>query len=130
MYFFLFFIFIFFIFFRRPLMPTERDGVVLQLGSHANFSKDLLLLDRETSPLRVRPSCPRNFKRTSVERYFREKGFAIDWCAFRLLILDEEISTEDTTAIYKVFKLQKQKIISSFTSILILAERGHFKRSL
>jgi len=87
--------------YRRPLMPTERDGVVLQLGSHANFSKDLLLLDRETSPLRVRPSCPRNFKRTSVERYFRDKGFAIDWCAFRLLVLDQKSSSEDTTAIYK-----------------------------
>ena len=66
--------------------------------------KDLLLLDRETSPLRVRPSCPRNFKRTSVERYFREKGFAIDWCAFRLLILDQKVSSEDTTAIYKEFE--------------------------
>ena len=60
--------------YRRPLRPTEKDGVVLQLGSYANFSKDLLELDRETTPLRVLPSCPRNFKRTSVERYFREKG--------------------------------------------------------
>ena len=57
--------------YRRPLRPTEKDGVVLQLGSYANFSKDLLELDRETTPLRVLPSCPRNFKRTSVERYFR-----------------------------------------------------------
>ena len=29
------------------------------------------------------------------------KGFAIDWCAFRLLVLDQKISSEDTTAIYK-----------------------------
>ena len=56
---------------RRPLRPTERDGVVLKLGSNENFSTDLIELDRETTPLRVRPSCPRNFKRTSVERYFR-----------------------------------------------------------
>ena len=86
--------------YRRPLMPTEKDGVVLQLGSRFNFSKQLLLLDRETSPLRVLPSCPRNFKRTSVERYFREKGFAIDWCAFRLMLLDQALSSQDTTAIY------------------------------
>ncbi len=50
---------------------------------------------------RVLPSCPRNFKRTSVERYFREKGFAIDWCAFRLLVLDDNLSSQDTTAIYR-----------------------------
>lgn len=78
--------------YRRPVHPTEKDGVVVQLGSQVPFSQDLLLLDRETSPLRVLPSCPRNFKRTSVERYFREKGFAIDWCAFRLMILDQESS--------------------------------------
>ena len=29
------------------------------------------------------------------------KGFAIDWCAFRLLVLDQKTSSEDTTAIYK-----------------------------
>ena len=59
------------------------------------------------------PSCPRNFKRTSVERYFREKGFAIDWCAFRLMVLDSEQSSEDTTAIYREinqdFELATQK---------------------
>jgi alpha-sarcoglycan len=57
--------------YRRPVVPTEKDGVVIQLGSRANFSNQLIELDRETSPLRVFPSCPRNFKRTSVERYFR-----------------------------------------------------------
>ena len=74
------------------MRPTDKDGVVLQLGSFSNFSKDLLELDRETTPLRVLPSCPRNFKRTSVEHYFREKGFAVDWCAFRLLVFDTDIS--------------------------------------
>ena len=87
--------------YRRPLQPSEKDGVVLQLGSQANFSKALLDLDRETVPLRNFPSCPRNFKRTSVERYFRDKGFAIDWCAFRLMVLDAKLSSIDTTAIYK-----------------------------
>ena len=74
-------------------------------GSQANFSQDLLDLERETTPLRVLPSCPRNFKRTSVERYFREKGFAIDWCAFRLMTLDNQLSSEDTTAIYKELEI-------------------------
>ena len=78
--------------YRRPVIPTEKDGVVLQLGSNSNFSVELLSLNRETSPLRSRfkdSTCPRNFKRTSVERYFREKSFALDWCAFRLMELDE-----------------------------------------
>ena len=78
--------------YRRPVIPTEKDGVVLQLGSNSNFSEELSSLNRETSPLRSRfkdSTCPRNFKRTSVERYFREKSFALDWCAFRLMELDE-----------------------------------------
>ena len=33
--------------------------------------------------------------------YTVNKGFAIDWCAFRLLVLDQKTSSEDTTAIYK-----------------------------
>ena len=75
--------------YRRPVIPTEKDGVVLQLGSNSNFSEELLELNRETSPLRTfTPTCPRNFKRTSVERHFREKSFALDWCAFRLMKLN------------------------------------------
>ena len=73
--------------YRRPMVPTEKDGVVVQFGSNSNFSKSLLELERETSTLRSFPSCPRNFKRTSVERHFREKGFALDWCAFRVMTL-------------------------------------------
>ncbi len=77
--------------YRRPLMPSPKDGVVLHLGSSANFSSDLLDLDRETSPLRkFEPACPRDFKRTSVERHFRAKGFGMDWCEFRLLTLRED----------------------------------------
>ena len=82
-------------------MSENSNFYFLIIGSQANFSQDLLNLERETTPLRVLPSCPRNFKRTSVERYFREKGFAIDWCAFRLMTLDNQLSSEDTTAIYK-----------------------------
>jgi hypothetical protein len=75
--------------YRRPVIPSEKDGVVLQLGSNSNFSEELLELNRETTPLRkFKPRCPRNFKRTSVERHFREKTFALDWCAFRLMELN------------------------------------------
>ena len=71
--------------FRRPLDPALKDGLVVILASDANFSQPLLDLDRETAVLRGFPSCPRDFKRTSVERHFRAKGFALDWCEFRLL---------------------------------------------
>ena len=37
---------------RRPLQPSAKDGVVLQLGSRHNFSSSLIDLDRETEPLR------------------------------------------------------------------------------
>ena len=66
-----------------------KDGLVVLLASEANFSSPLLDLDRETAVLRGFPSCPRDFKRTSVERHFRAKGFALDWCEFRLLRLSD-----------------------------------------
>lgn len=75
--------------FRRPLDPTLKNGLVLYLGSNANFSQALYDLDQETKVLRGFPSCPRDFKRTSVERHFRAKGFALDWCEFRLMELRE-----------------------------------------
>ena len=87
--------------FRRPLDPALRDGLVVILASEANFSRPLLDLDQETAVLRGFPSCPRDFKRTSVERHFRAKGFALDWCEFRLLRFSErsgdylEIGEED-----------------------------------
>ena len=75
--------------YRRPVIPSEKDGVVLQLGSNSNFSEELYDLNRETTPLRsFTPACPRNFKRTSVERHFRGVNFALDWCAFRLMELE------------------------------------------
>ena len=30
--------------YRRPVIPTEKDGVVLQLGSNSNFSEELQLI--------------------------------------------------------------------------------------
>lgn len=89
---------------RKPLNPEEGEGfvvntnvecfywfssilyrVVLRLGSVAPLSAELTELQDEVRPLWKVPSCPRNFKRTSVERYFRDSGFALDWCSFRLV---------------------------------------------
>lgn len=83
--------------YRRPLDPSQRDGTVVFLGSHSNFSSELFDLDLETTPLRKSSPCPRDFKRTTVERHFRAKGFALDWCEFRLMELDED------SEIYKEF---------------------------
>ena len=74
--------------YRKPANPALKDGVVVHLGSASNFSLGMLDLEAEVTPLRSFPNCPRDFKRTSVERFFREKGFAMDWCAFRLLEMD------------------------------------------
>ena len=99
--------------YRRPVVPSEKDGVVIQLGSSSNFSAELVDLNRETSPLRTfKPRCPRNFKRTSVERHFREKGFALDWCAFRLLELTSgELSLNNSNRINLNIKSYKQILI-------------------
>ncbi|KAK9869806.1 hypothetical protein WA026_003538 [Henosepilachna vigintioctopunctata] len=70
---------------RKPLDPEQEEGIVLRLGSQSPFSLNLKELEEEVKPLWKVPSCPRNFKRTSVERYFRDAGFALDWCAFRLI---------------------------------------------
>ncbi|CAH1112531.1 unnamed protein product [Psylliodes chrysocephalus] len=70
---------------RKPLNPDEGEGVVIRLGSEFPFSAELLELQEEVRPLWKVPACPRDFKRTSVERFFREAGFALDWCSFRLV---------------------------------------------
>ncbi|XP_065171271.1 epsilon-sarcoglycan-like isoform X2 [Atheta coriaria] len=70
---------------RLPVNPTEGEGVVLRIGSRAPLSNELIELQEEVKPLWKVPSCPRDFKRTTVERYFRDAGFNLDWCAFRLL---------------------------------------------
>ncbi|XP_075220419.1 sarcoglycan alpha isoform X2 [Lycorma delicatula] len=69
---------------RLPLTPNEGEGVVLRLGSSADFSHVLLDLQEEVRPLRKMYSC-RGFKRTTVERILRKDGFTLDWCAFRLI---------------------------------------------
>ncbi|PSN56245.1 hypothetical protein C0J52_00373 [Blattella germanica] len=62
------------------------DVVVVRIGSKAQFSSGLIELQDEVKPLWKLGSCPRDFKRTTVERFFRDEGFALDWCAFRLII--------------------------------------------
>lgn len=57
----------------------------MRLGSEFMFSTELTELQEEVKPLWKVPVCPRDFKRTSVERFFRDAGFALDWCSFRLV---------------------------------------------
>jgi len=83
---------------RKPLNPNLKDGVVIRLASSSNFSLALEELDRETQPLRRLSTC--SFKRVSVERFLRQAGFAVDWCAFRLIkpgpqVIDVEDDLED-----------------------------------
>ncbi|KAJ8917775.1 hypothetical protein NQ315_010681 [Exocentrus adspersus] len=69
---------------RKPLIPNKEEGIVVRLGSHEEFSEELLMLQNEVRPLWIYSSCP-NVKRTSVEKIFRDAGFRLDWCFFRLI---------------------------------------------
>jgi len=62
-------------------------SVVVNLGSKSNFSTILYDLEKEISPLQKMNKCPKDFKRTSVERYFRANGFNLDWCSFKLVCI-------------------------------------------
>ncbi|XP_031771213.1 epsilon-sarcoglycan isoform X3 [Apis florea] len=75
---------------RLPLKPSEGEGVVIRLGSSMPFSQELNELQEEVKPLWKLRSCPRDFKRTSVERLFREARFALDWCSFRLVEQEQQ----------------------------------------
>ncbi|CAK9794779.1 SGCE [Anthophora plagiata] len=75
---------------RLPLKPSEGEGVVIRLGSSMPFSQELNELQEEVKPLWKLPSCPRDFKRTSVERLFREAEFTLDWCSFRLVEQEQQ----------------------------------------
>ncbi|CAI6368956.1 unnamed protein product [Macrosiphum euphorbiae] len=72
---------------RLPLDPNDTEGVIVNLGSSSNFSTILYDLEKEISPLQKMNKCPKDFKRTSVERYFRANGFNLDWCSFKLVEL-------------------------------------------
>lgn len=73
---------------RLPLHPFDDEGVILRFGSYQPFTSELLELHDEVKPLykykTVGHSCPRDFKRTTVDRLFRDLGFALDWCSFQL----------------------------------------------
>ncbi|XP_063541751.1 alpha-sarcoglycan isoform X1 [Cydia strobilella] len=69
---------------RLPLKPSDGEGLVIRLGSNAPFSTSLKDLREEVRPLSKLPSCPREFKRTSQERLFRDAGLTLDWCSFEL----------------------------------------------
>lgn len=75
---------------RLPLRPQEGEGVVIRLGSREEFSEELRELQDEVKPLWKFTSCPRDLKRTSVDRHFRSQGFILDWCSFRLVKLESE----------------------------------------
>eukprot|EP00092_Neocalanus_flemingeri_P008945 GFUD01009623.1.p1 GENE.GFUD01009623.1~~GFUD01009623.1.p1 ORF type:complete len:506 (-),score=92.78 GFUD01009623.1:448-1965(-) len=104
---------------RRPLKPTHKDGVVVHLGSRSNFSEPLLALDSETQPLRNHETC--SYKRISVERYFRQAGFAIDWCSFRLL-------KQRDGAHNKIVKVVRTFDLGDKRSDWQFPERGEMKR--
>ncbi|KAL4707046.1 hypothetical protein ACJJTC_014325 [Scirpophaga incertulas] len=69
---------------RLPLRPSDGEGLVVRLGSSVPFSTQLKWLREEVRPLSRLPSCPREYKRTTSERLFRDAGFTLDWCNFEL----------------------------------------------
>nr|CAG4636955.1 EOG090X04W0 [Ceriodaphnia reticulata]SVE72893.1 EOG090X04W0 [Ceriodaphnia reticulata] len=83
---------------RRPARRQDGEGVILTLGSNAEFSEVLRELEREVSPLWPLRQCPRDFKKTSSERYFRSKGFLVDWCSFKLLPQNTSLLVFSTVA--------------------------------
>ncbi|OXA59290.1 Epsilon-sarcoglycan [Folsomia candida] len=79
---------------RVPVKPNEAEGVVVHFASDLDFSPELKKLQVEVQSLwKLRP-CPRDLKRTSVERYFRKHNILVDWCTFRLTTLTDS-SVED-----------------------------------
>ncbi|KAH8374486.1 hypothetical protein KR200_009650 [Drosophila serrata] len=68
---------------RLPLRPQQREGVIVHVGSFAQFSPRLKELQEEVRPLYKLPSC--TYKRTSVQKIFENVGFKLDWCAFRMV---------------------------------------------
>ncbi|XP_023166101.2 epsilon-sarcoglycan isoform X2 [Drosophila hydei] len=68
---------------RLPLRPQQREGVIVHVGSFAQFSPRLKELQEEVRPLYKLPSC--TYKRTSVQKIFENVGFKLDWCAFKMI---------------------------------------------
>nr|CAG4642465.1 EOG090X04W0 [Evadne anonyx] len=99
---------------RHPVRPEDGEGVILTLGSHAEFSNTLRGLEREVSPLWSFRPCPRNFKKTSVERYFYLKGFILDWCSFHLVPQNSSLVTLSTTARSALDSKTERVILESY----------------
>ena len=69
--------------------------VVIHLASDKDFSPELKKLQLEVSTLwKMRP-CPRDMKRTSMERHFRRHNFLMDWCSFRLRTVEHWNGEDD-----------------------------------
>jgi len=115
---------------RKPLQPSRKNGVVLDVASRANFSIQMLAMERETQPLRKQKSC--NYKRTSMDRHFRQAGFAVDWCGFRLISSANTTTTsqpppalDDIAETTQIFFPDRQsirrdrKVVELFTSLLL-----------
>ncbi|XP_011199006.2 epsilon-sarcoglycan isoform X2 [Bactrocera dorsalis] len=71
---------------RLPLRPQQREGVVVHLGSSAQFSPRIKELQEEVRPLYKLTTC--TYKRTSVQKVFENAGFKLDWCAFKTVGAD------------------------------------------
>ncbi|XP_032782919.2 epsilon-sarcoglycan [Daphnia magna] len=95
---------------RRPARPQDGEGVIITLGSNAEFSETLRELEREVSPLWPLRQCPRDFKKTSAERYFRSKGFLVDWCSFKLVPQNTTLLTISSAA-SPTFESKTERII-------------------
>lgn len=70
--------------FSFPLDPTEKEGLVVRIGSVEPYTPELLKLEDETMVIRHRNPCPKRFRLTTAEYIFREHKFRVDWCGFRL----------------------------------------------
>lgn len=80
---------------RVPLKPSNREGVIVHIGSNAALSSRLIELNEEIKPLSKLTTC--TFKKTKVQTVFQNAGFQVDWCAFKI-ITDEPNSSDETTS--------------------------------
>lgn len=86
---------------RMPLKPNEKEGLYVGFGSNSNFSEALHKLEKEVGVLWDNRPCPIYFKKTHVERFFRPKGFAIDWCSFKLFRHESDLMGDSTEEMSK-----------------------------
>lgn len=98
--------------------------VVMHIGSRVQFSQTLLDLQEEVRPLRSKgqTNCP-DFKHTSVERFFKQHNFYLDWCAFHLVGIHYLCSSfkinEKTTPLFVVRRLLRSQVMPILTPSLL-----------